>query len=109
MESSPPTKEILMKMQELEESQKRLMQEMSKLKVSTGLRQRSHSGKEALGWRKSGANSVRKKKNRIHDSISLRGTGPSAGKFTHKQYLNIVQSMGQSVHAFDLKMRIIFW
>lgn len=106
-----------MKMLELEESQERLMQEMSKLKVSTGLRQRSHSrniDEGALALTKSGANSVRKK-NRIHEySISLRdgvggGTGPSAGKFTHKQYLNIVQSMGQSVHAFDLKMRIIFW
>ncbi|KAJ0249649.1 Serine-threonine/tyrosine-protein kinase [Hirschfeldia incana] len=112
-----PTKEILMKMLELEESQERLMQEMSKLKVSTGLRQRSHSrniDEGALALKKSGANSVRKK-NRIHDSISLRdgvgaGTGrPSVGKFTQKQYLNIVQSMGQSVHAFDLKMRIIFW
>ncbi|CAN6809584.1 unnamed protein product [Brassica oleracea] len=111
-----PTKELLTKMLEIEESQERLKQEMSKFKVSTGLRQRSHSRnicEEALGWRKSVANSVRKK-NRIHDSISLRdgvngGTGPSAGKFTHKQYLNIVQSMGQSVHAFDLKMRIIFW
>ncbi|KAL0675782.1 hypothetical protein Bca4012_003763 [Brassica carinata] len=111
-----PTKELLTKMLEIEESQERLKQEMSKFKVSTGLRQRSHSRnicEEALGWRKIGANSVRNK-NRIHDSISLRdgvsgGTGPSAGKFTHKQYLNIVQSMGQSVHAFDLKMRIIFW
>ncbi|KAF8093271.1 hypothetical protein N665_0385s0019 [Sinapis alba] len=37
------------------------------------------------------------------------GAGPSPGRFSHQQYLNIVQSMGQSVHAFDLKMRIIFW
>ncbi|KDP27910.1 hypothetical protein JCGZ_18990 [Jatropha curcas] len=35
--------------------------------------------------------------------------GPSAVKFTDKQYLNILQSMGQSVHIFDLTGRIIYW
>ncbi|PIN19218.1 Tyrosine kinase [Handroanthus impetiginosus] len=37
------------------------------------------------------------------------GTGPAAVKFTDKQYLNILQSMGQSVHIFDLNCRIIYW
>ncbi|CAG7882148.1 unnamed protein product [Brassica rapa] len=82
---TPPTKELLMKMLELEESHERLKQEMCRLKaVSTEL---GHSEKRNIG----------------------EGALPSAGKFTHQQYLNIVQSMGQSVHAFDLKMRIIFW
>ncbi|CAN7117093.1 unnamed protein product [Brassica rapa subsp. narinosa] len=80
---TPPTKELLMKMLELEESHERLKQEMCRLKaVSTEL---GHSEKRNIG------------------------EGALAGKFTHQQYLNIVQSMGQSVHAFDLKMRIIFW
>lgn len=35
--------------------------------------------------------------------------GPSAANFTNKQYLNILQSMGQSVHIFDLNGRIIYW
>ncbi|CAK7326340.1 unnamed protein product [Dovyalis caffra] len=35
--------------------------------------------------------------------------GPSAVKFTDKQYLNILQSMGQSVHIFDHSGRIIYW
>lgn len=35
--------------------------------------------------------------------------GPSAVKFTDKQYLNILQSMGQSVHVYDLSCRIIYW
>ena len=35
--------------------------------------------------------------------------GPSAVNFTDKQYLNILQSMGQSVHIFDLYGRIIYW
>ncbi|KAL3508172.1 hypothetical protein ACH5RR_033554 [Cinchona calisaya] len=37
------------------------------------------------------------------------GGGPAAVKFTDKQYLNILQSMGQSVHIFDLNGRIIYW
>ncbi|KAL5700307.1 hypothetical protein ACHQM5_025766 [Ranunculus cassubicifolius] len=28
---------------------------------------------------------------------------------THKQYLNMLQSMGQSVHIFDLQGKIIYW
>ncbi|KAJ4850352.1 hypothetical protein Tsubulata_035985 [Turnera subulata] len=36
-------------------------------------------------------------------------TGPSAVKFTDRQYLNILQSMGQSVHIFELTGRIIYW
>ncbi|CDY57617.1 BnaCnng32200D [Brassica napus] len=112
---TPPTKELLTKMLELEESHERLKHEMCRLKaVST---EHGHSvspakrniDQGALALRNSCANSLRKE-----SSISLRarvggGAGPSAGRFTHQQYLNIVQSMGQSVHAFDLKMRIIFW
>ncbi|XP_050239782.1 uncharacterized protein LOC126688899 [Quercus robur] len=37
------------------------------------------------------------------------GGGPSAVNFTDRQYLNILQSMGQSVHIFDLNGRIIYW
>lgn len=36
-------------------------------------------------------------------------TGPSAVKLTETQYLNILQSMGQSVHIFDLNGHIIYW
>ncbi|KAI4344779.1 hypothetical protein L6164_011969 [Bauhinia variegata] len=36
-------------------------------------------------------------------------SGPSAVKFTDKQYLNILQSMGQSVHILDHNCRIIYW
>ncbi|CAA7017082.1 unnamed protein product [Microthlaspi erraticum] len=82
---TPTTKELLKKLIELEGSHKHLKQEMSRLKVSTELRQRSHSNR----------------------SMSLRAG--EARKFTSKQYMNILQSMAQSVHAFDLKMRIIFW
>ncbi|KAE8658760.1 Serine/threonine-protein kinase CTR1 [Hibiscus syriacus] len=36
-------------------------------------------------------------------------TGPAAINFTNNQYLKILQSMGQSVHIFDLTGRIIYW
>lgn len=35
--------------------------------------------------------------------------GPSAVKLTETQYLNILQSMGQAVHIFDLTGHIIYW
>ncbi|CAL1397429.1 unnamed protein product [Linum trigynum] len=38
-----------------------------------------------------------------------RSAGPSAVKLTDKQYLNILQSMGQSVHIFDFSGRLIYW
>ncbi|GAA0142594.1 non-receptor serine/threonine protein kinase [Lithospermum erythrorhizon] len=38
-----------------------------------------------------------------------RGGFPAAVNFTDKQYLNILQSMGQSVHIFDLDCKIIYW
>lgn len=40
---------------------------------------------------------------------SGRVTGPSAVNFTETQYLNILQSIGQSVHIFDLEGHIIYW
>ncbi|XP_010486178.1 PREDICTED: mitogen-activated protein kinase kinase kinase YODA-like [Camelina sativa] len=124
---NPPAEELLKKILELEESQEHLKQEMSRLKVSTELRHRSHSVSPARrnigdvvapSWRRNGSASFRnasplRKESRIQSSMRLRsevgGGGPSAGKFTDKQYLNILQSMAQAVHAFDLNMRIIFW
>ncbi|CAL1397430.1 unnamed protein product [Linum trigynum] len=38
-----------------------------------------------------------------------RSAGPSALKFSDKQYLNILQSLGQSVHIFDLSGSLIYW
>ncbi|KAJ4968174.1 hypothetical protein NE237_014875 [Protea cynaroides] len=43
------------------------------------------------------------------DAPNPRPVGPAAVNFTDKQYLNILQSMGQSVHIFDLNGRIIYW
>ncbi|CAN6926725.1 unnamed protein product [Brassica oleracea] len=115
---TPHAKELLKKMQKLEESQEHLKQEMSRLKVSTELKQRSRSASArrnigAPAWRESSAASFRHA-SPLHDAINLKvgvggGAGPSALKFTNKQYLNILQSLAQSVHVLDLKLRIIFW
>ncbi|KAL0838208.1 hypothetical protein Bca101_090098 [Brassica carinata] len=83
---TPHAKELLKKMQKLEESQEHLKQEMSRLKVSTDSLNSDHVPLGVGG-----------------------GAGPSALKFTNKQYLNILQSLAQSVHVLDLKLRIIFW
>ncbi|XP_019100327.1 PREDICTED: LOW QUALITY PROTEIN: tyrosine-protein kinase ABL1-like [Camelina sativa] len=100
---NPPVEELLKKMLELEQSQDHLKHEMSRL---TGLRQPSHL---MLPGQPS-----RKEKRRIQGSMSSRagvggGKEPSAGKFTNEQYLNVLQSMAQSVHVLDLDTRIIFW
>ncbi|CAH8356616.1 unnamed protein product [Eruca vesicaria subsp. sativa] len=117
----PLPNELLKKLLELEQSHEHLKQEMSRLKVSTDLTQRPQYLPErrnidegAPARRKSVPSSFQKQK-RIQDSTNLKvGVGrgrtrPSATKFTNKQYFNILQSISQSVHVFDLNMQIIFW
>ncbi|KAF8107240.1 hypothetical protein N665_0124s0035 [Sinapis alba] len=122
---TPPAEELLKKIRELEESQEHLKREMSRLKVSAAevKQQRSHSmspqrrrnsgGGEGAGpsWRKSGTASFRHASPLRKESRSSHrgGEGRSGGKFTDKQYLNILQSMAQAVHVFDLNGQIIFW
>ncbi|CAH8391732.1 unnamed protein product [Eruca vesicaria subsp. sativa] len=98
MEKTPPPNDLLKKILELEESQEHLKQEMSRLKVSSEIRQRSHSVSPHRPARKSGAASF-PQSSRLHGPINLRGgggRGTSAGKFTDNQYLNILQSVGQT-------------
>ncbi|VVA96689.1 unnamed protein product [Arabis nemorensis] len=119
---TPPAEELLKKIRELEESQEHLKREMSRLKVSAEIKQRSHSvspvrrnsGDGNPLWRKSGAASFRhasplRKESHGHSKAGAGCEGQSAGKFTDKQYLNILQSMAQAVHVFDLNGQIIFW
>ncbi|KAL1190946.1 putative serine/threonine-protein kinase SIS8 [Cardamine amara subsp. amara] len=120
---TPPAEELLKKIRELEENQEHLKREMSKLKVSAEIKQRSHSaspqrpvrrnsgGDGTPMWRKSGAASFRHASSLRKESHAKSGggEGQSPGKFTDKQYLNILQSMAQAVHVFDLNGQIIFW
>ncbi|XP_075100653.1 uncharacterized protein LOC107800226 isoform X1 [Nicotiana tabacum] len=128
--ATAPTEELLKKIQELEAGHAQLKKEMSKLMVSNdgrrSERQRSHSispqrpprlrgsaaGFDALGKR--GSTSFRHSSPLQRESNSKSepcggGAGPAAVKFTDRQYLSILQSMGQAIHIFDLNFRVICW
>ncbi|KAG7991164.1 hypothetical protein I3843_02G061600 [Carya illinoinensis] len=65
----------------------------------------------ATSWKKGSASfrhsSPLQRESRSREPVNA--GGPSAVNFTNRQYLNILQSMGQSVHIFDLNGRIIYW
>lgn len=128
--ATAPTEELLKKIQELEAGHAQLKKEMSKLMVSNdgrrSERQRSHSispqrpprlrgsaaGFDAL-WKR-GSTSFRHSSPLQRESNSKSepcggGAGPAAVKFTDRQYLSILQSMGQAIHIFDLNFRVIYW
>ncbi|KAH6808604.1 PAS domain-containing protein tyrosine kinase family protein [Perilla frutescens var. frutescens] len=133
--SAPPTEELLKKIQELELGHARLKHEMSKIMTSPAAKiaaadhrqkQRSHSispqrgprrsigdGGATGAWKKSSASfrhsSPLQRESRNRDALSGGGGGPSAVNLTDKQYLNILQSMGQSIHIMDVNNRLIYW
>ncbi|PSR97894.1 Serine/threonine-protein kinase [Actinidia chinensis var. chinensis] len=139
MEAPPQAEELLKKIQELESGHAHLKQAMSKLMDSSDQKpdrhQRSHSvspqrsdappqrrrsggGDGAAAMLKKGSASFRNSSplqresrsgDTLNSSASGGGFGPAAFKFTDKPYLNILQSMGQSVHMLDLNSRIIYW
>ncbi|KAK9136677.1 hypothetical protein Sjap_007271 [Stephania japonica] len=92
-------------------------------RISASLRKNNVGFDEFGGWKK-GSSSFRhssplQRESRSRDQLSNSsregrggpggGVGPAAVNFTDKHYLNILQSMGQSVHIFDLSGRIIYW
>ncbi|XP_015061320.1 probable serine/threonine-protein kinase DDB_G0272254 isoform X1 [Solanum pennellii] len=132
---TPPAEELLKKIQELEAGHAQLKHEMSKLMMCDDhrtQRQRSHSispqrppriragggfdGGSAAVWKR-GSISFRHSSPLQRESSSkgegdgsgIGGGGPAAVKFTDRQYLNILQSMGQAVHILDLNGQIIYW
>lgn len=138
---TPPTEELLRKIQDLEAGHAHLKEEMSKLMVSGPKlahgHQRSHSISPqrsrfsspsssswrkgsggfdgAAGWKRGSASFrhssplQRESRSRDPSSTAVGDGGPVVFKFTDKQYLNILQSMGHSVHILDLNGRIIYW
>lgn len=136
--NTPPAEELLKKIQELEAGHAQMKDEMSRLKLSNDSKsetthQRSHSvspRRSRLAGRTHEAAAAALKKNSAtfrHSSplqresrteeigsqgggsVGVGNRGPSAVNFTDRQYLNILQSMGQAVHIFDLGGRIIYW
>ncbi|XP_077218394.1 uncharacterized protein LOC143852695 [Tasmannia lanceolata] len=134
-----PPDELLKKIQELEAGHALLKQEMSKLMLSGnggkepksehgyqrshsvspqrsrfGASRRKNGGFEASTAWKKGSTSFRhasplQRESRGRESLGLNEGSMAAGQFTDRQYLNILQSMGQSVHIYNLDGRIIYW
>lgn len=71
------------------------------------------------GWKKGSAtfthsSPLQRESRSLEEPPNVGGTGgfigrPAEMNFTERQYLNILQSMGQAVHIFDLEGRIIYW
>ena len=99
--------QLLKKIQKLEEGHAHLKEEISKLMIC-GERKRS-------GGRTVGGVFVGDKPETLKIcSSSYRKFGgdtclDSALKLTEAQCVNILQSMGQSVHIFDLNGHIVYW
>ncbi|KAK7388003.1 hypothetical protein VNO78_22803 [Psophocarpus tetragonolobus] len=130
-----PRDELKKKIQQLEEGQAHLKQEMSKLKLSDvrhGHRQRSHSvspQRSRLGapprkrsdapppWKRGScsfkhSSPLQRESRGAEPDPLIHGvppSAPSAVNLTERQYLNILQSMGHSVHILDLNCRVIYW
>lgn len=120
---TPPAEELLRKIQDLEAGHAHLKEEMSKLKLSGPARTRSHSvspqrprlpaarrpGVPADSWKKGSASFGHSSPLQRESRAAGGPVGPSAVQLTDRQYLNILQSMGQAVHIFDLNYRLIYW
>ncbi|KAM5568742.1 hypothetical protein ABKV19_016326 [Rosa sericea] len=103
MADTPPAEELLKKLQVLEEGHAYLKQELSEYSYAELENQR------ALSKRRSRFSSKR----RVGGGGGSGGGGaswlPPGLNFSDRQYLNILQSIGQSVYIFDLSCRIIYW
>ncbi|CAL9096296.1 unnamed protein product [Musa textilis] len=129
-----PAEELLKKIQELEAGQARLKLEMSKLMPADegGARRsdrgRSHSvspqrtapppqrrnsggldGAPSSWGRGSSSFGHSSRLQRESRGATCSADGAAGVGLSERQYLNILQSMGQSVHIFDLEGRVIYW
>lgn len=126
---TPPAEELLKKIQELEVGQAKLKQDVLRLMPGADERRadrpRSHSvspqrtlprksgnvfdGNGPMGWRRGSASFSSRLQRESKEPSSRDGDAPPSTGFSDRQYLNILQSLGQSVHIFDLDGRIIYW
>jgi pyridoxine/pyridoxamine 5'-phosphate oxidase len=115
METPEPEGELLKKIERLEAGQVHLKQEMSKLKLSQ--RRRSHSvspQRSRLGASASSSSSSSAAANKYNKGFSspLQRESRLSHDPHHQnggKYLNILQSIGHSIHILDLQCRIIYW
>ena len=119
MEEPPPVGKLLKKIQELEASHAYLKQQMFKLLIAGDPNLGPQRRQDDVGLGRGGghrrSHSVSPPRPRRESQSSKTftaasgGCGPAAVEFSDRQYLNILQSMGRSVHIFDLNCRIIYW
>lgn len=105
------------KIQELEEGHAFMKQEMSKLKLSEGREQQQqhhrqqHQRSQSVSPQRSRLGSWNKGSCSFKHSSPLRKETRASAlvNFTEKHYLNILHSLGHSLHILDLNSRIIYW
>lgn len=125
--SAAATEELLKKIQELEVGQVRLQQEMSQLMASPAAAAQIVASDHRQRQRPHSISPQRVPRRRVEDGVVTRASfrhssplhressrhwgppPPSAVNFTDKQYLNILQSMGQSIHIMDPNNLLIYW
>ncbi|XP_063937879.1 serine/threonine-protein kinase oca2 isoform X2 [Daucus carota subsp. sativus] len=123
------TEELIKKIQVLESEHEQLKQEMSKLIISGDHHRRSQSispqrrrrfagDSGSLAAFRKGSASFRHSsplRRESRSTVVAAGAEPentaaaAAAEFSDSQYLSILESMGQSVHIFDLNFHIFYW
>ncbi|XP_045827595.1 dual specificity protein kinase shkB-like isoform X2 [Trifolium pratense] len=113
MGSEEREKVVKKKIQELEEGHAFMKQEMSKLKFNDGKEQQHRQRSQSVSPQRSRLGSWNKGSCSFKHSSPLRKETHAHThtliNFTEKHYLNILHSLGHSVHILDLNSRIIYW
>ncbi|XP_042402003.1 RGS domain-containing serine/threonine-protein kinase A-like isoform X1 [Zingiber officinale] len=119
----PSAEVLLKKIRELEASHARLKQDMSRLMPADGGARRADCGSHsvsprrtnsgggvegsAAAWARGSSSSRLQRESR--GPTDSPGGSPAGIRLSEGQCLNILQSLAQSVHIFDLEGRIIYW
>ncbi|KAG6433651.1 hypothetical protein SASPL_105266 [Salvia splendens] len=124
--SAAATEELLKKIKELEVGQVRLQQEISQLMTSPAAAAQIVASDHRQRQRPHSISPQRVPQPRVEDGVVARASfqhlsplrresrhwrlpPPSAVNFTDKQYLSILQSMGQAIHIIDPNNLLIYW
>ncbi|XP_071685640.1 uncharacterized protein [Rutidosis leptorrhynchoides] len=98
---NPTADELLRKILDLEARHAQIKQDISQIKISNNRPKPDHQSS------KSASHYLRRAIGEPSNDGEV--MEPLATKLTEMQYLNMVQSLGQAIHIFDLQHRIFFW
>lgn len=101
----PSAEELLRRIQELEGLHAHIKQEISKLMPSTNRLKPYHQTISAHQLAIGKPHALRQVDRLIHNGVMK----SLAMKLTETQCSNVMLSMGQALHIFDLKCRICYW